>query len=361
MTWDEMYKLAKIYIVKYGTENIDNSFKTKDGITYCEDGFELGKWLLEQIEEYKKGNMNSKKSKKIRQLNIIKNKVSIKNDRKWDEMYELAKKYYEKYGDIDVPIDFKTKDGINYDENGKKLSIWLTTQKHKKRNNTLSVEKVTKLNEIKFQWKTNNKKWNKMYNVDKNYNQKYGNIELPIKSDFENKESLEDWIIKQKDSYKKGILSENKIHELNKIDIKFNEEDKYLSMWTSKFKLLLNYLNYYGNLNISNNFRTKDGINYDEEGMNLNNWLISQYYLFNNDKLTEKRKDMLKPYIIIFESGRKRFINSKITKEKLVLMKKKLTDLSYVKLDEQDSKLELTKQTLDDINNSYLKIFSNNK
>ena len=95
--------------------------------------------------------------------------------------------------------------------------------------------------------------------------------------------------------------------------------------------------------------------------MNLNNWLISQYYLFNNDKLTEKRKDMLKPYIIIFESGRKRFINSKITKEKLVLMKKKLTDLSYVKLDEQDSKLELTKQTLDDINNSYLKIFSNNK
>ena len=169
-------------------------------------------------------------------------------------MYELAKKYYEKYGDIDVPIDFKTKDGINYDENGKKLSIWLTTQKHKKRNNTLSVEKVTKLNEIKFQWKTNNKKWNKMYNVAKNYNQKYGNIELPIKSDFENKELLEDWVIKQKDSYKKGILSENKIHELNKIGIKFNEEDKYLSMWTSKFKLLLNYLNYYGNLNISKNF-----------------------------------------------------------------------------------------------------------
>ena len=45
-------------------------------------------------------------------------------------MYSLAKKYYETYGNLEIPQHFKTSDGITYDENGLyKLGSWLSTQR----------------------------------------------------------------------------------------------------------------------------------------------------------------------------------------------------------------------------------------
>ena len=48
----------------------------------------------------------------------------------WNEMYQYAKKYYDFYGDLEVPAKFKTNDGITYDPKGKiNLGKWITTQR----------------------------------------------------------------------------------------------------------------------------------------------------------------------------------------------------------------------------------------
>ena len=47
----------------------------------------------------------------------------------WEYKYSLAKTYFEKYGNLDAKFKFKTSNGIDYDENGISLGVWLNTQR----------------------------------------------------------------------------------------------------------------------------------------------------------------------------------------------------------------------------------------
>ena len=48
----------------------------------------------------------------------------------WEYYYELARNYYGKYGDLEVPKDFKTNDGISYSIDSKiNLGKWIVSQR----------------------------------------------------------------------------------------------------------------------------------------------------------------------------------------------------------------------------------------
>ena len=71
--------------------------------------------------------------------------------------YNLAKKYYEHYGNLNIPVKFKTINGIDYDENGVALGNWLRNQKkayNGKRTYKISKEKIRLLEEIGIVWFT---------------------------------------------------------------------------------------------------------------------------------------------------------------------------------------------------------------
>ena len=70
------------------------------------------------------------------------NKNNIKNKIGWKENYKLAKVYFEKRGNLEIPSRFKTLDGINYDENGYSLGMWIYTQRKVYRNGKLGKEKI---------------------------------------------------------------------------------------------------------------------------------------------------------------------------------------------------------------------------
>ena len=55
---------------------------------------------------------------------------------RWEDYYELAKKYYEHYGNLLIPTAFKTINGVTYDENGKKLGHWLSKQRQMRVSNS---------------------------------------------------------------------------------------------------------------------------------------------------------------------------------------------------------------------------------
>lgn len=46
----------------------------------------------------------------------------------WLDRYCLAKAYYDHYGHLEMPTTFKTKNGIDYDENGIVLGVWVQQQ-----------------------------------------------------------------------------------------------------------------------------------------------------------------------------------------------------------------------------------------
>lgn len=67
---------------------------------------------------------------------------------KWDEIYILAKKYYEHHGNLKMPRNFKTTDGIKYDEDGINLHHWIIRQRQKSKKGELSQDKIEKLKKL---------------------------------------------------------------------------------------------------------------------------------------------------------------------------------------------------------------------
>ena len=69
--------------------------------------------------------------------------------------YELAKKYYEHYGNLEVPQRFKTIDGYTYDENGYAIGNWISTQRQAYRGNEpikITEEGIKLLEELSISW-----------------------------------------------------------------------------------------------------------------------------------------------------------------------------------------------------------------
>ena len=64
----------------------------------------------------------------------------------WQEMYELAKKYYTKNHHLNMPLNFRTINGVDYDKDGLKLGIWIFYQQ--RNYNLLSVFKIFSLQEM---------------------------------------------------------------------------------------------------------------------------------------------------------------------------------------------------------------------
>ncbi len=112
---------------------------------------------------------NTKKKKRIIHLNDTSFDIDMinedlfstlkyMNDRlsmTWDNKYELAKIYYEHYGNLKIPQTFKTTNGIDYDENGIALGTWISTHRlayQGKYKSKITEEQIKKLEQIGHKW-----------------------------------------------------------------------------------------------------------------------------------------------------------------------------------------------------------------
>ena len=171
--WDKNYNLAKAYYKHNGNLEIPQNFKTVNGYEYEENGVNLGIWIINQ--RYNE-NITEERRKK---LELIGMRFEIKNNQKeWDKNYDLAKVYYETYGNLEIPQKFKTTNGYEYNANGVKLGMWISTQRQNK-NITEERRKKLELIGMRFETKNNQKEWDKNYGLAKAYYEYYGNLEIP--------------------------------------------------------------------------------------------------------------------------------------------------------------------------------------
>ena len=72
LTWEEMYKYAKIYYEHHGDLKVPRSFKTNNGWERDEDGkINLGTWINTQKNAYKTGNLSFEQISKLESIGII--------------------------------------------------------------------------------------------------------------------------------------------------------------------------------------------------------------------------------------------------------------------------------------------------
>ena len=208
---------------------------------------ELETNLKDRIKEYMSSGNNEKRNVHLKNASFnidminedlfrILEYVQDRLTMTWMDKYELAKAYYDHYGDLEISANFKTKNGYEYDENGVALGKWINTQRDAFKGNgryKISKEQIKLLKEIGMRFETKNygEEWNKKYELAKAYFEHYGNLEIPqsfkTKNGYEYDENgvaLGVWIITQRQAFKGNVtnkMSKERIELLKEIGMKW--------------------------------------------------------------------------------------------------------------------------------------------
>ena len=226
----------------------------------------------------------------------------------WEAMYAMAREYFGKYGNLNVPSHYTTPEGYS-------LGAWITTQRKVflgKTAGILSETQIKQLDEIGMQWQgIQDIAWERNFLLAENYFMEHGDLKVP--ADYVTKDGckLGRWVRRQREKYQ-NYLEKMQQEEL-KIDGKImekrikREEGEKLAKeagrrkkksdterimrltkigmiweipdsWEYRFELAKHYYNKHGNLKMPGD--------YVVEGVWLERWIREQ-----KAKLEEENKD----------------------------------------------------------------------
>lgn len=294
--WERAYNLVKIYYEHNKTLRMHKDFKTLDGITYNPKGVNIHKWKATQYHRNRIGKLNDDEKNKLKEIGF-KFKETVDHEKDWMERYNLAKAYYKHYKNLKISRHFITKDGITECDDGIDLGAWIYTQIDAYKNGTLSEKRIKLLKEIGMKFKDHSRdaKWKKYYKLAKAYYKKHCNLIVPdqfyTKNGYTyNKKGLNltKWLNNQRRAYHEEKLSDEKLKLLLKLNFDFNKSFKDYK-WDERYALAKKYYEYYNHLNVPFGFKTKNGVDQDELGINLGYWIDTQRKEYRKGKLSPEK------------------------------------------------------------------------
>ena len=133
--WERCYAEAALYCEKHGSLNLAPKYVSPSGIR-------LGAWVENQRAYYLKGELSDDK---IRRLEAIGMLWESSNDRQWLKVYEAAARYFQQYGDLNVPYQYVSPEGI-------RLGYWVVRQRAAYKGR-FSIEKKTNRKPLSYERK----------------------------------------------------------------------------------------------------------------------------------------------------------------------------------------------------------------
>ena len=276
--WFRHYNLAKIYYKENGDLLIPGKYETKDE---QDEIVKLGIWISRQRHAYKNNKLEDWKIKLLEEIKMtwvvenFKESLNKASDKTWLKKYNIAKEYYEKYGNLLIPSTYVVRDN-----NGEifNLSYWVKKQRNLYKNNELEDLKMKLLEEIKIVWMSDS--WFKNYNIAKEYYEKYGNLLIPstyvVRDNNGEIFNLSYWVKKQRNLYKNNELEDLKMKLLEEIKIVESEKFKKSNInainndtWMKYYLMLKDYKETYGDIFISETYGSNDLCNWLEVQKNV--------------------------------------------------------------------------------------------
>lgn len=157
-------------------------------------------------------------------------KVTESNQKyiEWLKKYNLAKIYYEHYGNLEIPESFKTNNGYLYDNEGIALGNWISNQRQaykEQGTGKITNKEINLLNEIGMLWEDINfQKWMIRYFLAQAYYVDNGNSKIRRGYTTADGINLGNWVSNQRSIYKgnlAGVLTQNQIKLLNEINMEW--------------------------------------------------------------------------------------------------------------------------------------------
>ncbi len=191
----------------------------------------------------------------------------------WDMMYELAKEYYETYGELEVPSRYVTAGGYS-------LGRWVCVQRRIKKGEVQGVldeKRLEKLDAIGMRWESiTDIAWTNYYASATRYFEENGNLE--IKSTYIDKNGLNlgNWICTLRALRKNGSSSNylipERIEKLNAIGMVWNQPNY---AWERNYLAAMEYYHEHGDLNIP--------FSYESNGIKLGLWIHRLRYSYSGE------------------------------------------------------------------------------
>ena len=206
-SWEKNFNAAKDYYEKNGHLDVPSRFVTRDGLP-------LGEWLS-SLRTWESSGIHPKylsaeRKKQLESIGMIWSKL----DYYWEQNFSEALRYYRKNGDLLVPSNFVT-------DNGMRLGSWIFRQRKLHsgscKGTPLTAEQTARLNSIGMVWEPEDP-WLMSFNLVKGYYKEHGNINIS-QSTVVNGVWLGKWIAEQKKRLKSGKHSDKQREYLNNLPL----------------------------------------------------------------------------------------------------------------------------------------------
>ena len=279
--WLDKYDLTRIYFEEKG-ELPHRDYET-------ENGDKIGVWLKGQRFKltHNKERFSELQIELLEQLGVKGVNLSTRNDMSWEEWYELAKKYKDDFGNLNI--------STQYTVNGNKLGKWWDKQKYYYRRREISQERKEKLDEIgmsDIEYITREMLWQRSYELAYEYYAEHGNLD--IKKDYVVEGiGLGAWVGVQRWRKAKGTLAIDRKEKLEIIGMiwrkriecpgkkTYKQKKTQEERWNEKYIVAKKYFEEKGHLNTK-----KDEL---VDGVEIHRWVVFQRFLFNNIDLNRSR------------------------------------------------------------------------
>lgn len=186
--WERNYLEAVRYYNAHGHLRVPVSFK-------AESGFALGHWI-QNLRQAKNGTSATRLTQdQAQRLEAIGMEWGNRNDAQWTRAYRQAKAYYEKHGDLQVPLDYVAPDGTRL---GKWIARQRSARKGSKGEHThLTAERIAKLEAIGMDWRSEDP-WEHRYELVRKYRAEHGNLNIPAQYKTADGIWLGKWLYEQR-------------------------------------------------------------------------------------------------------------------------------------------------------------------
>lgn len=236
--WERYYNAAVEYYEAYGHLSVPAAYVDANGL-------KLGEWINRQ-KQIRNGNHKNSvplTEDQIERLDMLGMVWCSKFEKQWNDKYEAAKDYYNKYGDLNVPVSYKT-------ENGIQLGRWVARQRV---NEKLTEKQRDMLNRIGMIW-TKGYPWEERFMLAKRYYEEHGDLNISQQY-VVNNIWLGKWVYEQR-KYK-AKLSPEQICRLESIGMDWRSNAE--RAWDNNYTVAKRYFADHGNVNIPQSYKTADG------------------------------------------------------------------------------------------------------
>ncbi len=175
----------------------------------------LANWCTTQRRKFqKKGTLTQEKIELLNSLNFVWDPAETDWQNKFLELQKFKQEHRHS-----SPSRFTSKEFTS-------LANWCTTQRRKfQKKGTLTQEKIELLNSLNFVWDPVETDWKNKFLKLQKFKQEHGHSN-PASTKGNEFESLYMWCKNQRNNYKKGKLSQNRIELLNEIEFQWDIKNK---------------------------------------------------------------------------------------------------------------------------------------